>query len=297
MEITTAQVKAISLGVGRTDICSAVAAFITEKGKDYQLDTPMRIKHFLGQCCIESNFYRSLEESLYYSVERLQAVWPKRFPTYASAVPYAKNPEKLANFTYGGRMGNDTVGDGWMYRGRSIKQITGKNNYNDFDIWIHRLFPSAPNFVRNPELLATIEWCIWPAVWYWTSKNCAYFADRDDVKGLTRNINGGLTNLLERTNATALAGKTLNMRTDPSVLYSAPKTPDPLLKEMQEKMGKLASKMARPDFDPKGADGWNGPNTEKAIKAIQTYCKLAVDGKCGPNTRRAINVLCEKYGV
>lgn len=70
-----------------------------------------------------------VEENLNYSAKRLTQVWPGRFPTIASAQPYANNPQKLANKVYGGRMGNTGPNDGWMFRGRGLPQITGRDNY------------------------------------------------------------------------------------------------------------------------------------------------------------------------
>lgn len=73
-------------------------------------------------------------ENLNYSAKRLTEVWPKRFPTIASAKPYASNPRKLANKVYGGRLGNVGPDDGWRYRGRGLPQITGRENYEDHGI-------------------------------------------------------------------------------------------------------------------------------------------------------------------
>ncbi len=73
-------------------------------------------------------------ENFNYSAERLVEVWPTRFPTIASAKPFARNPRKLANKVYGGRLGNTAPDDGWLYRGRGLPQITGKVNYDKFGI-------------------------------------------------------------------------------------------------------------------------------------------------------------------
>ncbi len=73
-------------------------------------------------------------ENLNYSAARLTEVWPSRFPTIASAKPFARNPRKLANKVYGSRMGNSAPDDGWLYRGRGLPQITGKENYDKFGL-------------------------------------------------------------------------------------------------------------------------------------------------------------------
>lgn len=75
-----------------------------------------------------------ITENLNYSAKRLTEVWPSRFPTLASAQPYANNPQKLANKVYGGRLGNTGPNDGWLYAGRGLSQITGKSNYAKFGI-------------------------------------------------------------------------------------------------------------------------------------------------------------------
>ena len=75
-----------------------------------------------------------VSENLNYSAQRLTQVWPKRFPTIASAKPYANNPQRLANKVYGGRLGNVDPNDGWLFRGRGLAQITGRENYARFGI-------------------------------------------------------------------------------------------------------------------------------------------------------------------
>ncbi|MDX1222684.1 hypothetical protein GOL85_13225 [Sinorhizobium medicae] len=77
--------------------------------------------------------FQPIEEYMFYTAKRLTQVWPKRFPSIASAQPYANNPKGLANKVYGGRMGN-ALNEGWTYRGRGLIQITGKDNYAKFGI-------------------------------------------------------------------------------------------------------------------------------------------------------------------
>ncbi len=70
----------------------------------------------------------------YTSAARIKATWPKRFPTIASAKPYVRNPQKLANKVYGGRMGNTGPNDGWIHRGDGLPQLTGKENFTKFGV-------------------------------------------------------------------------------------------------------------------------------------------------------------------
>lgn len=91
-----------------------------------------------------------LRESLYYTPKRMTQVWPSRFPTISAARPYARNPEKLANNVYAGRIGNVNPGDGWRYRGRGYIQITGRANYRKFGI------ESRPDDALDPKTAAHI---------------------------------------------------------------------------------------------------------------------------------------------
>lgn len=297
MEITADTILKISRGKGDPTICSELASFITTKGALYHLDTALRIKHFLGQCAVESRLFSKLEEDLYYSAERMTQVWPSRFPSVKAAAPYAKNPRALANKTYGGRMGNKRPDDGWLYRGSALKMITGYDNFLAFTKWMQNLIPGSPDFVANPDLLRTPDWAIWPAVWYWETKKCYQFADLDDVRGLTRAINGGLIGLEDRDAMTAYAGKILNMRTDPDIQATKPKTGDPLLLEYQQKLNRIADKIGNADLNVGNPDGWNGAKTFRAVTAFQTLVNIVADGKLGPNTRLNIDVYMTKIGL
>jgi putative chitinase len=87
-----------------------------------------------------------VESLTYRTPERIREVWPSRFPTLASAIPFVNKPRELANLVYGNRMGNTGPDDGWIYRGRGKVQITGRKNYIDFS----RILKL--NLEKDPEL-------------------------------------------------------------------------------------------------------------------------------------------------
>jgi len=90
------------------------------------------------------------ENLTYTTAERIRAVWPSRFPTIASAKPYVRNPRALANKVYGGRMGNTGPDDGWLYRGRTLVQLTGKDNYERATKKLQELGFDV-DLVKNPD--------------------------------------------------------------------------------------------------------------------------------------------------
>ncbi|WP_269715708.1 hypothetical protein [Caulobacter sp. NIBR2454] len=101
----------------------------------------------------------SVENLNYTSAARLQAVWPSRFPTAASAAPFVKNPQGLANHVYNGRMGNAPgSNDGWTYRGRTYPHITGKANYAKADekLGLGGSLVSNPDRAFEPDIGAKI---------------------------------------------------------------------------------------------------------------------------------------------
>jgi putative chitinase len=167
----------------------------------YGINTPKRQAAFIGQCMHESGGFKLLEENLNYSAKALMATWPSRFPTEEMANQYARNPEKIANKVYGGRMGNadESSGEGWKYRGRGIKQLTGKENYQRCGEAL------SVDLVENPELLLEPKYAALSAGWFWNKHNLNDLADKADIETMTKRINGGLLGLDARKAAIAKA--------------------------------------------------------------------------------------------
>jgi len=161
---------------------------------DYDINTPLRVAHFVAQCAHESGNFVFIKENLNYKAASLQKIFSKYFPTAELAAQYANRPEKIANRIYANRMGNgpETSGDGYRYCGRGLIQLTGKDNYTFFAGSL-----SIP-VEEAAEYLATFEGAAQSACWFWEQNNLNRFADANDVKGLTRAINGGYIGLEDR---------------------------------------------------------------------------------------------------
>ena len=180
-------------------------------------DTPLRLAHFMAQVLHESGALTITEESLFYThAERIRDVWPTRFKTVADAEPYTRNQEKLANFVYGNRtdIGNDQPSDGFRFIGRGLIQITGRDSYTRFGEKL------GADLIADPTLAFSEQWCLPLAAEEWTEKGCNAFADADDIRRVTRKINGGTIGLAERTTWLAKT-KTVWMQIQPP----APSTP------------------------------------------------------------------------
>jgi putative chitinase len=160
----------------------------------YEINTPLRMAAFIGQCAHESGNFKTLRENLNYSAESLCKVWPSRFPTLDVAKPYHRNPDMIANKVYGGRMGNGTeeTGDGSLYCGRGLIQLTGKDNY--------RLASDAlgEDLVSSPDLVCGPRYAALTAGWYWNKRGLNKEADAKDYEGMTKKINGGTIGLEDR---------------------------------------------------------------------------------------------------
>jgi putative chitinase len=161
--------------------------------EEFGITTPLRIAAFVAQTAHESGEYRLVRENLNYSAAGLLSTFPKRF-TKDRATEYARQPEKIACFVYGGRNGNgdEESGDGWRYRGRGYVQITFRDNYRACG---ERL---KADLLSTPELLEQPDFAFRSAGWYWESRKLNELADRRDFKGITLKINGGLNGQRDR---------------------------------------------------------------------------------------------------
>lgn len=153
----------------------------------FDITNRARAAGFVAQCAIESALFQQLEESLYYrSPERIALVFKRLAPRGMSLASLARNPQALANAAYANVNGNgdEASGDGWRYRGRGLKQLTGRGNYRDAEAGLGRPYVAQPDLVAQPE-----DACL-TAAWYWHNAKCNLLADSAQWDAITRAVNG-----------------------------------------------------------------------------------------------------------
>lgn len=163
-------------------VASAPGAFAK-----HAINTPLRIAHPLAQFSHESGGGTITAESLTYThAARLHAVWPPRFPTEESAIPYLNNPKGLADKVYNGRMGNRIgTDDGYNYRGRGLLQLTGRDNY------AHIGELCGLDLVNNPDLAFDPAHALDVALTEFVASGCLPYCDADNVVAVSSLINVG----------------------------------------------------------------------------------------------------------
>jgi putative chitinase len=257
-------------------------AALNEMLPKYGITTDKRIAAFVSQTAHESLEYRVLQENLNYKEATLLKVFPRYFgPGKENAAEYAGKPEKIANYVYmdknrskGGALGNVNEGDGWLFSGKGLKQVTGRANTTAFGKTVGMTAEEAAAY------LLTKKGALESALWFWGSRNLNEVADTGDVVRLTKIINGGDIGLADRQARyakamAALGGKVsapINSQITDAVtqiLRRGSKGDD--VKRMQAKLG-LA------------ADGDFGPGTEAALRKWQSANGLTADGVAGPKT-------------
>ncbi len=170
----------------------------------YQINTPIRLAFFWGQTFHESGL-KLVRENMNYSAKRIVEIFKSRLDRNkdgwlddnekAKIREIANNPVKLANFVYANRLGNgnEASGDGWKYRAGGYLGTTFKDNYKDLER------ATGIKCVDNPNLLLEEANALISALHFWQRNKLNNYADRNDIKGCTKVINGGYNGISERT--------------------------------------------------------------------------------------------------
>jgi len=194
---TVAPVGGLKLDKLKGHIPDGVIAMIPDTAAKFQINTPLRLAHFLAQCGHESGGFRVTQENLNYSAKGLAGIFKKYFPTEAAATPYARQPQKIANKVYANRManGSEASGDGYKFRGRGYIQLTGRDNYTQFGKAI------GEDIASNPDVVSS-KYALLSAAWFWSKNGLNKLADGGAgdtvVTSITKRVNGGTIGLADR---------------------------------------------------------------------------------------------------
>lgn len=164
--------------------------------KQFNINSILRLTHFISQCAHESNHFEATSENLNYSEKALNRVFRKYFKN-GLASQYARNPKKIASRVYADRMGNgnESSEDGWRYKGRGYIQLTGRNNYIAFSNYIGINVELSP--CKVSEDLALLS-----AGFFFENNKLWEICDLGStdkiITKLTKKINGGTNGLDDR---------------------------------------------------------------------------------------------------
>jgi putative chitinase len=185
-----------------------ILAELPQAIKQFGIDSPLRLSHFLSQTSHECANFTKFEENLNYSAQGLANTWPSRYaidPKAKVKVPndLAKKlehkPIEIANTTYAGRFGNGDIksGDGYKFRGRGGIMVTFHDNYKAFN----QFLPKGVDLIKNPDLVST-TYPLLSAAWFFKRNNLNSESDKGAtlavVTSITEKVNGGQIGLNER---------------------------------------------------------------------------------------------------
>ena len=259
-------------------------AALNEMLPKYGITTDKRIASFVSQCAHESADFKILQENLNYKEATLLKVFPRYFgPGKENAAEYAGKPEKIANYVYmdknrskAGALGNVKDGDGWLFSGKGLKQVTGRANTTAFGKTVGMTAEEAAAY------LLTKKGALESALWFWGSRNLNEVADTGDQVRLTKIINGGDIGLADRQARYAKAMAALGGKIEASA---------PVNSQITDAVTQTLRKGSKGDLVKKlqaalgiGADGDFGQGTENALKKWQDRNGLTADGVAGPKT-------------
>lgn len=208
--VTLEQLKQLAPG-GKPEILQAIAELSDKLASDYEINTPLRMAHFLAQTGHESGDFKVVEENLNYKTTALTAMFGSRITADQAnkvgrndATGQKADQSAIANIIYGGawgakNLGNTEEGDGSKFKGRGVIQLTGRSNYTAFAKAKGISVDEAAEYLKTPN--GAVE----SAAWFWKSRGLNALADSDDIRAVTKKVNGGDLGLDHRSQLLAKA--------------------------------------------------------------------------------------------
>lgn len=259
--------------------------------QEYGITTPLRLAHFLAQILHESGGLKITFENMNYRASRILEVFGvgrhSAAVTPAEARTLAGNPAALAERVYGlgnprkaQELGNLVAGDAYKCRGGGILQTTGAGAYKRYGQLC------GVDFYGDPSKIVSRAHALKPALYEWKAKGCNALADRNDIGGITRKVNGGTNGLESRKQWFARVyplckGDEKPQATVADAWEDAEDHED--VRWLQQALNDLGY---NPPLD---VDGRQGVKTVAAVKWFQRKAGCRdIDGDAGPETMAAL---------
>lgn len=243
------------------------------------LTTPLRLAHFMAQVATETGGFTRLRESGKYRADRIVQVFGvgkhSAAITPAEAKRLTGDERALFERVYGlgnprkaAELGNTKPGDGWLFRGGGALQITGRAAY------------TRAGLASTPDLIETAEHCLQPALAFWASRGCNAAADQNDIRAITKTVNGGYNGYDERVAWFNRLWPLLRDKGAPAESWAAARS--------SESTALLQRQLNELGYDIE-IDGRYGPATTRAVVAFQRANHLKADGIAGTLTKEAMS--------
>ncbi|QFR32400.1 peptidoglycan-binding protein [Ancylobacter sp. TS-1] len=247
------------------------------------INTPLRLAHFMAQIAHETQNFTRLRESGRYSAKRIVEVFGvgrhSAAVTPAEAAKLAGNERDLFDRVYGignprkaRELGNLYAGDGYLYRGGGAMHSTGRTAY------------ARLGLADNPDLIERADYCLRGALDHWTRTGCNALADINDIRTITKKVNGGYNGYAERV---AWFNKIWPLLRDGDKVPESWRAAQP-----SEATRLLQTQLRQLGYEIK-ADGLYGPATADAVAAFQKANGLKADGIAGKLTLEALTARIE----
>jgi putative chitinase len=249
-----------SKGARQAQIIGEVGPVLQSTLEEYEINSRLRIAHFLAQICHEAAGFRTTEE-------------------FADGSAYEGRAD----------LGNVKKGDGPRYKGRGLLQLTGRANYKAYSKAVGVDLESNPERAAEPRLSLRI------ACEYWKRRKINPDCDRDDIIAVTKKVNGGKNGLDDRRNYLAKAKAAVSRIEGHLVSGTAPDDGRRVLQRgaKGDAVGELQERLRILGF-PIAIDEDFGAATELAVTKFQIDRKLTLDGVVGPQTWDAIEAAAKK---
>ncbi|MEL6768327.1 MAG: peptidoglycan-binding protein [Pseudomonadota bacterium] len=227
-------------GRAQAAIIDAVGPVLEETLTAHGVAPGLETAHLLAQCAHESDGFCTTEE-------------------YASGRAYDGRRD----------LGNTEPGDGPRFKGRGLIQLTGRANYRRYGQRLGLDLEAAPERAAEPRLSLRLA-CL-----YWQDRGLALPARADDLRTVTRGVNGGLNGLADRRRYLTRAKEALELSPEHGTGVAG-------IRRLQRALTAAGH--------PLVADGIAGPRTRAALRAFQKAAGLTQSGVADAATLAALGL-------